>query len=97
MHSLSTGEALLGPLPAGTMLVSCLDHTTGTYRRYFHDASTDEDTFWDPRIDWKELEAMYDNGPSWKLKPPYGEAERHAPTAEYFLRRGIEIVSFDLI
>ncbi|KAK4496989.1 hypothetical protein PRZ48_011438 [Zasmidium cellare] len=97
VHGLNWGEALLGPLPDNFTVIPQVNPTVGNILPYFGDKRTGETTFWDPRIYWKELEVKPTDGPSYKIRAPPGDPERHVPTSDYFLRHGANLVQIELI
>ncbi|KAF2170626.1 hypothetical protein M409DRAFT_19442 [Zasmidium cellare ATCC 36951] len=92
-HQLS----LLGPFPDNFTVVPQLNPAIGNIVPFFQNTDNGETTFWDPSIDWTELEVKSTDGPSYKIGGPPGESERHAPTSDYSFKHGTELVETKLI
>lgn len=97
VHGLNWGETLLGALPSNFTVVPWVNPAIGNILPYYKNMESGEVSFWDPRIEWDELEVKPTDGPSYKIKAPPGEPERHVPTSGYFRRLGADLVQIELI
>ncbi|KAH8771527.1 heterokaryon incompatibility protein 6 [Hyaloscypha finlandica] len=100
MHGLNWGEGLLGPLPDNTTFVWNQSGPRGGTGPAFKNRYTGEETIVDPRIDWDLLDVGNNRELAFAQRMPPDRSRIDyfkRPDVEYFEKRGIELITFDLV
>ena len=91
VHGFNCGEALLGPLPDETTIITRFEPSIPRFLVYYVNTNTGIESMWDPRIDWQGFDVTPPMAGFAFMGAPPGEPHRATPESEYLESHGIEL------